>query len=328
MARAVNWNTKEDEFSLMFWKQNIEQFWTEDEIAVSSDKNTWNELSPAEQETYKKVLGGLTLLDTKQGGEGMPLIAVHLAALQAKSVLMFMGAMEEVHAKSYSHIFTTLASEKEIEEIFEWVDKHPLLTKKADLITSYYRKLLKPDVSPYELYMAMVASVYLESFLFYSGFYYPLFLSGQGKLKASGEIIRLIIRDESIHGVFVGLLAQNIYETSFSTEEMIRADKEAANLFDELYENEVKYIEEIYSEIGLVEDVKKFTRYNGNKALMNLGKDPAFGEEDVNPIVLAGLDTSSTNHDFFSVKGDSYVKPTNVTEITDKDFNFDDVPEV
>ena len=125
---------KEDDFSLMFWKQNIAQFWTEEEIAVSSDKNTWVQLSKEEQIAYKRVLGGLTLLDTKQGGEGMPLVLVHLENLQAKSVLAFMGAMEEVHAKSYSHIFTTLATEEEIDEIFDWVDTHPLLEKRLVLL--------------------------------------------------------------------------------------------------------------------------------------------------------------------------------------------------
>jgi ribonucleoside-diphosphate reductase beta chain len=192
--KAVNWNKKEDDYSLVFWKQNLSQFWTEEEIAVSSDKNTWVQLSKEEQTAYKRVLGGLTLLDTKQGGEGMPLILVHLDNLQAKSVLAFMGAMEEVHAKSYSHIFTTLATEEEIDEIFDWVDKHPLLEKKSKMISNYYRRLLKPEVSKRELYMAMVASVFLESYLFYSGFFYPLYLAGQGKLTASGEIINLIIR--------------------------------------------------------------------------------------------------------------------------------------
>ena len=109
-------------------------FWTEEEIAVSSDKNTWVQLSKEEQIAYKRVLGGLTLLDTKQGGEGMPLVLVHLENLQAKSVLAFMGAMEEVHAKSYSHIFTTLATEEEIDDIFDWVDNHPLLEKKLVLL--------------------------------------------------------------------------------------------------------------------------------------------------------------------------------------------------
>ena len=319
--RAVNWNKKEDDFSLMFWKQNIAQFWTEEEIAVSSDKNTWVQLSKEEQIAYKRVLGGLTLLDTKQGGEGMPLVLVHLENLQAKSVLAFMGAMEEVHAKSYSHIFTTLATEEEIDEIFDWVDTHPLLEKKAGIITSYYRRLLKPEVTKKELYMAMVASVFLESYLFYSGFFYPLYLAGQGKLTASGEIINLIIRDESIHGVFVGILAQQIF-AELSAEEQQEVQKETQELLMELYEIEMAYTEEIYTSIGLVEDVNRFVRYNANKGLMNLGLEPKFEEEEINPIVLNGLRTDTKNHDFFSVKGNGYVKATNVEKLSDDDFVF------
>ena len=319
--RAVNWNKKEDDFSLMFWKQNIAQFWTEEEIAVSSDKNTWAQLSKEEQIAYKRVLGGLTLLDTKQGGEGMPLVLVHLENLQAKSVLAFMGAMEEVHAKSYSHIFTTLATEEEIDEIFDWVDTHPLLEKKAGIITSYYRRLLKPEVTKKELYMAMVASVFLESYLFYSGFFYPLYLAGQGKLTASGEIINLIIRDESIHGVFVGILAQQIF-AELSAEDQQEVQKETQELLMELYEIEMAYTEEIYTSIGLVEDVNRFVRYNANKGLMNLGLEPKFEEEEINPIVLNGLRTDTKNHDFFSVKGNGYVKATNVEKLSDDDFVF------
>ncbi|OAK17280.1 ribonucleotide-diphosphate reductase [Bacillus wiedmannii] len=320
--RAVNWNKKEDDFSLMFWKQNIAQFWTEEEIAVSSDKNTWAQLSKEEQIAYKRVLGGLTLLDTKQGGEGMPLVLVHLENLQAKSVLAFMGAMEEVHAKSYSHIFTTLATEEEIDDIFDWVDNHPLLEKKAGIVTSYYRRLLKPEVTKKELYMAMVASVFLESYLFYSGFFYPLYLAGQGKLTASGEIINLIIRDESIHGVFVGILAQQFF-AELSAEDQQEVQKETQELLMELYEIEMAYTEEIYTSIGLVEDVNRFVRYNANKGLMNLGLEPKFEEEEINPIVLNGLRTDTKNHDFFSVKGNGYVKATNVEKLADDDFVFD-----
>lgn len=319
--RAVNWNKKEDDFSLMFWKQNIAQFWTEEEIAVSSDKNTWAQLSREEQVAYKRVLGGLTLLDTKQGGEGMPLVLVHLENLQAKSVLAFMGAMEEVHAKSYSHIFTTLATEEEIDDLFEWVDNHPLLEKKAGIITRYYRRLLKPEVTKKELYMAMVASVFLESYLFYSGFFYPLYLAGQGKLTASGEIINLIIRDESIHGVFVGILAQQLF-AELSAEDQQEVQKETQELLMELYEIEMAYTEEIYTSIGLVEDVNRFVRYNANKGLMNLGLEPKFEEEEINPIVLNGLRTDTKNHDFFSVKGNGYVKATNVEKLADDDFVF------
>ncbi|AEO93354.1 ribonucleotide reductase class Ia beta subunit [Bacillus phage G] len=321
MARGVNWNKLEDEYSLMFWKQNISQFWTEEEIAISSDKNTWFDLTKAEKKAYKNILGGLTLLDTKQGGEGMPLILLHTKNLQAKAVLAFMGAMEEIHAKSYSSIFTTLVAEDEIEDIFEWVDKNPQLTTKSDLITQRYHALFKPQVTNKELYMAMVASVFLESYLFYSGFFYPLYLAGQGKMTASGEIINLIIRDESIHGVFVGMLAQEVY-SQMSEQEQKEVDKETYDLLIDLYENELVYTEEIYSEIGLVDEVRKFVRYNANKALMNLALEPYFEEEEINPIVFNGLKTNTKNHDFFSVKGNGYIKTLNITQLKDEDFNF------
>ena len=42
----------------------------------------------------------------------------------------------------------------------------------------------------------------------------------------------------------------------------------------ELYEIEMAYTEEIYTSIGLVEDVNRFVRYNANKGLMNLGLEP------------------------------------------------------
>lgn len=206
--KAVNWNRPDDDFTMTFWNQNIMQFWTDDEIPLSDDKMAWMELSDTERDTYKKVLGGLTLLDTVQGGVGMPKIMEHVDGLQRKAVLAFMGMMEQIHAKSYSSIFTTLAATEEIDEIFSWVEQNPYLQKKAEMISSRYQEIHTQK----DLYMAMVASVFLESYLFYSGFFYPLYLAGQGKMTSSGEIIDLIVRDESIHGLYVGVLAQEVYQ--------------------------------------------------------------------------------------------------------------------
>jgi len=321
MIKAVNWNQQLDPYSQVFWKQNVAQFWTEEEISVTSDKNVWITLSKTEQEAYKKVLGGLTLLDTKQGGEGMHLIPLHIDNLQAKAILTFMGAMEEIHAKSYSHIFTTLATDEEITEIFDWVDTNPFLSLKNSLIGDYYMRLFTPTIKQSDLYLALCASVFLESFLFYSGFYYPLYLAGQGKMTASGEIINLIIRDESIHGVFTGLLAQEVYN-KLSPEEQKSVSEERDQLLEKLYENEQSYTVEIYTELGMVEDVLKFLRYNANKAYMNLGLEPYYPEEAINPIVENGLRTDTKNHDFFSVKGNGYVKARAVEQLSDDDFVF------
>ena len=49
-----------------------------------------------------------------------------------------------------------------------------------------------------------VASTLLESFLFYSGFYLPIYWSSKAKLTNTADLIRLIIRDEAVHGYYIG----------------------------------------------------------------------------------------------------------------------------
>lgn len=325
--KAVNWNREVDGFTLAFWEKNLEQMWVDTEFVPSKDKNTWVRLIPKFQEAYKKVLGGLTLLDTKQGNVGMPAIALHVEDLQRKAVLSFMSMMENIHAKSYSTIFTTLIEDdSEIDEVFDWVEENKFLQFKADQISYYYENITDNK----SLYLAMVASVYLESFLFYSGFFLPLWLAGGGlegkaKLVASGEIINKIIQDESIHGVYVGLLAQELYN-ELTEEERESVDYETDVLLDELMENEFGYTEEIYTELGLDHEVKNFLHYNANKALMNLGKAPKYEEKKINAVVQNGLNTESTTHDFFSTKGKSYKKAKH-RSLTNNDFVFPELEE-
>ena len=318
---AVNWNDIKDNFTTMFWQQNIRQFWIDEEIPLSDDKLTWNIMSKDEQEVYKKVTAGLTLLDTEQASVGMPQIALKVDNLHAKAILGFMGMMEHMHAKSYSSIFSTLCSTSEIDELFHWVETDPVVQKKLHTISEKYTSI--SDNDPKSLYRAMVMSVFLESFLFYSGFFYPLYLAGAGKLIASGEIINLIIRDESIHGVYVGLLAQEIFD-SLSPADQEEVKSTAYDYLRELYDLEVQYTQDIYAKVGLVDDVLTFVQYQADKALMNLGLDPYYNvaEDAVNPTVLAGLDTKTKNHDFFSTKGNGYIKPLNVSKLDDSDFDF------
>jgi ribonucleoside-diphosphate reductase beta chain len=317
VMKAVNWNRPDDDFTITFWNQNIMQFWTDEEIPLSDDKMSWMTLSDAERTLYMKVLGGLTLLDTVQGGVGMPKILEHVEGLQRKAVLAFMGMMEQIHAKSYSSIFTTLATTEEIDGVFRWVESNNHLQTKADTIAQYYNNI----ESDKDLYLAMAASVLLESYLFYSGFFYPLYLAGQGKMTSSGEVIDLILRDESIHGLYIGVLAQEIY-AKLEPDVQKDADEILRGLLMFLHQNEEKYTDELYTSIGLADEVKKFIRYNANKAFMNLGLDPMFDEEEVNPIVFNGISTRTKQHDFFSKKGNGYVRTIHVEPMTDDDFVF------
>lgn len=96
------------------------------------------------------------------------------------------------------------------------------------------------------------------------------------------------------------------------------------DLLNELYDNEVEYTRSLYEPVGLTQDVEKFLRYNGNKALMNLGYPALFPQEicDVNPSILAALSPNADeNHDFFSGSGSSYVMGKSV-ETDDDDWDF------
>ena len=137
----------------------------------------------------------------------------------------------------------------------------------------------------------------------------------------AGEIINLILRDEQVHGLYVGMLAQEIYQ-EFELEKQETLAKWMYNLLNELYVLHKGLIEELYNEVDLTHDVKKFVRYNANKALMNLGFDPYFEYEEVNPVIVNGLNTTTKTMDFFSMKGNGYQKMTSI-ELVDDDFAFD-----
>lgn len=335
---GANWDTPDDDFTQNFYDQNLSQFWRPEDIAMQPDLNVWNTLPPEVQQAYIENLQTLTFLDTYQGDIGMPVVSRSMdeAHHQRKAVLNFMAAMENaVHAKSYSNIFMTYISKEEINQLFLWGEKNPHLQKILDTIVSHYRELDKMtyeknyalsdsfDIFKFKKaqYKAMVASVFLETWLFYSGFYYPLWFYGQGKLMQAGEIINLILRDESVHGLFVGRLAVELFET-FDADTKEEMTKFTHELLLELYETEIHLIEEIYDKVDLSHDVKIFVRYNANKALMNLGYDPYFEYEEVNPVVLNGLNTETKTMDNFSMKGNGYQKMVSEA-LTDDDFYFD-----
>ena len=198
-------------------------------------------------------------------------------------------------------MFSTLCSTADIDEAFRWSEDNPHLQKKAEIILGYYN-----GDDPLK---RKVASTLLESFLFYSGFYLPMYWSSRAKLTNTADLIRLIIRDEAIHGYYIGYK----YQLALAEESEVRQAEMKSYTYDlllELYDNEIKYTADLYDGMGLTEDVKKFLRYNGNKALMNLGYDPLFPKDecDVNPAILAALSPNADeNHDFFSGSGSSYV---------------------
>jgi len=314
-VQAINWNRIEDEKDLEVWNRLVNNFWLPEKVPLSNDIQSWNTLTPDEQLLTMRVFTGLTLLDTIQGTVGAVSLIPDAITPHEEAVYTNIAFMESVHAKSYSSIFSTLCSTKEIDEAFRWSVENPNLQKKAQIVMDYYR-----GDNPLK---RKVASTLLESFLFYSGFYLPMHWSSRAKLTNTADLIRLIIRDEAVHGYYIGYKFQKGLEKVSQAERDDLKDYTFSLLY-ELYDNEVQYTQDLYDGVGLTEDVKKFLHYNANKALMNLGYEAMFPSSvtNVNPAILSALSPNADeNHDFFSGSGSSYViGKAEATEDEDWDF--------
>lgn len=312
--KSINWNAIEDQVDKATWEKLTEQFWLDTRIPLSNDLDDWRTLTPDEKNLVGHVFGGLTLLDTLQSQDGNDQLRKDARTQHEIACFNNIQFMESVHAKSYSSIFSTLNTDSEIAEIFDWTDHNEFLQKKAEIINDLYQNG--------EPLQKKIASVFLETFLFYSGFYTPLYYLGNNKLANVAEIIKLIIRDESVHGTYIGYKFQLGFN-ELSEDKQEELSDWMYDLLYRLYDNEEKYAESLYDGIGWTEEVKTFMRYNANKALMNLGQNPLFPDtsEDVNPIVMNGLSTGTSNHDFFSQVGNGYLFG-HVTAMSDDDYDI------
>ncbi|CAK9884050.1 MAG: Ribonucleoside-diphosphate reductase 2 subunit beta [Candidatus Erwinia impunctatus] len=314
-VQAINWNQIIDEKDLEVWNRLTSNFWLPEKVPLSNDIPSWSTLTHEEQQLTIRVFTGLTLLDTVQNSVGAPALMVDAQTPHEEAVMSNISFMEAVHARSYSSIFSTLCHTTDVDAAYLWSEENEQLQRKANIILQYYYKN--------DPLKKKIASVFLESFLFYSGFYLPMYWSSRGKLTNTADLIRLIIKDEAVHGYYIGYKYQKSLEKE-SEERQQELKEFAMTLLLELYENEIEYTESLYSDVGWTEEVKTFLHYNANKALMNLGYDALFPSEltQVNPAILSALSPNADeNHDFFSGSGSSYVMGKAV-DTEDEDWDF------
>lgn len=304
---AIDWNHIEDPVDLDVWDRLKSNFWVPEKIALSNDLKSWDNLPRSEKERLKKVFVGLTLLDTLQCEQGAPAMQARAKNKHEAAVFANISFMEAIHAQSYSSIFSTFCSSQEIIDLFEWAKNDEHLQAKARAVARFYC-----DDHPEQMLDAMqkAASVLLESFLFYSGFYLPLKYSSESILTNTADIIRLIMRDEGVHGFYIGYKYQQI-RSGFNDVMQGALDSRVRVLANDLFNIEMSYTDRLYEGTSMISNVKRYLRYNYNKALDNLGyRSHGWKKDDATPesaiLSQMAIDANET-HDFFSGSGSSYV---------------------
>ncbi|WP_341856824.1 class 1b ribonucleoside-diphosphate reductase subunit beta [Brachybacterium sp. GPGPB12] len=299
-ARPINWNRVSDEKDLEIWNRLTANFWSPEKVPLSNDHQAWQALAPHERTLTMRVFTGLTMLDTVQATVGEICQIQDARTEHEEAVYTNIAFMQSVHARSYSSVFSTLTSTREIDEAYRWAIGNDLLQARCKKVLQYY---YGPDPLKRK-----VSSTLLSSLLLYAGFYLPPHFSVHATLTNTADMIRLILRDKAVHGYYSGYKYQRGLEAHPNRRDEMK--EFTYTLLEELYDLELDYSGELYEPLGLMGDVAAFVRYNANKSLMNLGYPARFTAEEtsVSPEILAALAPSADeNHDFFSGSGSSYI---------------------
>lgn len=326
----VRWTNQQDGVTQMMWGEVTKNFWLDRDINFHRDVQTWaTKMSEEEKVVFIKVLTGLGSLDSRQGTDGMGLIAFHEVDGQVQAVLQFNSMMEHIHAKFYSKTFQSLIPKETIDLYMEkWAMENDELQNKLNFIVKHYNAIMKINPTKEELWKAKASSVMLETALFYSGFYYPIALAGgigssggEARMTNTADGISLIIRDENLHGQYIGWLAEKNFKEWFTKEEQEGLKAWLFESLQYLYDNEIKYTKEIYDSIGLTDDVLNFVRFNFNRVCMQLGFENIFPEEEINPVIENGIRIETATSDMFTMKAE-YFEP-NIQASDDETFKID-----
>ena len=221
----INFSKVKYQWAFELYEVMLQNTWFPAEVATTTERKDYIQLSPAEKRMYDLVLSQLIFMDSLQTNNLMDNINPYITAPEINACLSRQSFEESLHSKSYQVMADSVSDNTD--EIYEmWrVDKK--LSEKNSFIASIYIELSTGEVTEEKILLAMFANQILEGLYFYAGFAAMYALGKSGKMLGSVQFIRFIQRDEVTHL----LLFQNMINS---------VRKEKPYLFTEALEAKVR----------------------------------------------------------------------------------------
>ena len=287
-----------------FYEKQMLLFWRPNEIDVTKDRGDFKTLSDQEKFIFTKNLGYQILLDSIQSRGILHLLA-DCTNLEIESFCETWAFFEQIHSRSYTHIIKNVYPNPS--EIFDEISRDEEIIKRASSVTHYYDELINniPDDSVYnkkkKLYLTIVSIQILEFVRFYVSFACSYYFAEQNKMIGNSSIIKLINRDENLHGGFTRFLLQTL--ESVEEEGFIQVSKDCEDIVYKMWEDacneEIEWAKYLFKDgdlIGLNADIlSNYMKYLVNLRMKNMGMRTIF-EKTKNPITWINkyVDSSQT----------------------------------
>lgn len=315
----LNWNDIAYPHFYRTYKDLVGKYWQADEIDMTQDTKQFPTLTPAEQDSYLKIIGLLSTLDGPQTRIAL-LLSLYATDPSIQSILAVISQQEAVHNESYSYVLSSVVDLDKQLESFDTGRKDPVLLKRNERIVEVYNEFAKnPTIE--NILKTLVYTALLEGLFFYSGFAFFYNLARQQKMVGTSTMISYINRDELTHGRFISELFRATLSENpeYNNEEFIEW---VYDQFRHSVEQETKwsyYVLEDVDGIDLIE-MEGYIKYRANKMLRLLGLSEIYPEHVDNPMkwIRAYVDNfDGTKTDFFEQKSRAYTKTSDLNGFDD-----------
>lgn len=307
----VNWDDIRMPHMYKLYKVLLLNYWIADEIPMSKDAQQFPLLEPEEQRTFKINIGLLAVLDSMQTmfvGD----VKRYLTDSSLEAIAAVIAQQEVVHNQSYSYVLSSLVSDQEQKEIFEYWKHDPVLLDRNTFISEIYQNF-RNEQTPQTFFEALVADLILEGIFFYSTFAFFYNLARDQKMMGTSQMISYIQRDENQHCYFFAEVFKQLLidYPELNTPENMDYVYRTINRAVELETNWAHYTLKQVRGIDLNE-LSDYIKYIANKRLKLMGLDKAYDGVDVNcmPWIKPFSDEAlnATKTDFFEAKSRNYGK--------------------
>ncbi len=295
--KAINWNDMEDRVDKSAWSRLNDIIWEPRNVPVREDKKEFLQLDKPVQDALLHAFGALSFSSGLQMKNGLEQIKVDAITPEEAAVLNALQYLESIANKGYSYVINELTDSNIAKDVINWADDNPYLQKKIRILNKIYQGG--------DALQKKVANVILETALYHSAFYAPLYLFGQGKMVRTAEIVKLALRGTSFSGIYPGYKFRLGYQKLGKTEQA-ELKEWIDNLYDVLIDNEKKHIELMYKSTDWIDDVTHYLYYSVNKAYLNLGFSAKYPDtsDSINPIIEKGVIKNAVLEDFFFYTND------------------------
>ncbi|WCF11394.1 ribonucleotide-diphosphate reductase subunit beta (plasmid) [Paenibacillus thiaminolyticus] len=309
----LNWNNIRLPKMYKLYKVLLGNHWIADEIPMNVDASQFKQLPPKTQQSFKRIIGLLAVLDSMQT-MFVADVKDYLTDSSLQAISAIIAQQEVIHNQSYSYVLSSLVSESEQNEIFEYWKHDEILLRRNLFIREAYQEF-RNHPNPQSFFNAIVADMVLEGIFFYAGFAFFYNLARDQKMLATSQMISYIQRDESQHAYFFGELFKQLL-SDFPELNVSSNIRHVYDFIDKAVVYEIEWAEYVLDGIeGIdLDDFKAYIRHIANKRLKMMGLDSAYeGVSNCMPWIRPFSDEAlnDTLTDQFEAKPRTYAKTSN-----------------